>query len=295
MIKIQVPATTANIGPGFDCFGIALNLYNTFYFEEQTSGISIDGCPDKYKNKDNLILTSFITTLEKLNTKFNGIKIKIDSKIPISSGLGSSSSCILAGVMAANALSNGNLTTDDILNIATSIEGHPDNLTPALLGGFTVSTVREKVYYKKFDIAENLNFISMTPNFNLETTTSRLILPKDVTFKDAVYNINTASFVLLAFVTKEYSLLKNFCSDRLHEPYRSNLIPDFNKIKSFCNEMDFLATYLSGAGPTIMSISNKDTVDFTSKLKLYLDKLDNEWNVNILKCNNTGTKITYLK
>ncbi|MGL5694870.1 MAG: homoserine kinase, partial [Peptostreptococcaceae bacterium] len=136
MLEIIVPATSANIGPGFDTLGLALNLYNKFYFTEIDNGLEITGCEDSYKNENNLIYTSMLYFYNKVNTKKkpSNIKIHIESNIPVSRGLGSSATCIIAGIVAANILSESYLSKDILLNIATQIEGHPDNVAPALLG-----------------------------------------------------------------------------------------------------------------------------------------------------------------
>lgn len=135
MLEIIVPATSANIGPGFDCLGIALNIYNKFYVEEIESGLEIEGCEDAYKNENNLVYTSMKYFFDRVKPEKipAGIKIKIQSEVPICRGLGSSASCIVAGVIAANALSGANLDKNQLLNIASEIEGHPDNVAPAIL------------------------------------------------------------------------------------------------------------------------------------------------------------------
>ena len=159
MIKIRVPATTANLGSGFDSLGIALNLYNIFSFEETPGGLEIIGKLDYEKAKNNLVYRSMLKTFEIIGYKAKGIRINIETNIPVSRGLGSSSTCILGGVMGANEIAKSPLSIDEVFKLATRIEGHPDNIGPALFGGLISSLMEDDfVYYNKIDIAKGLKF-----------------------------------------------------------------------------------------------------------------------------------------
>ena len=153
MIKVTTPATTANIGPGFDALGLALKLYNEYTFEEIERGLVIEGCPDIYKNKRNLVYKSFVATAEKLGKKVDGLKISMKINIPVSRGLGSSSACIVGGVYGANAFYKGGLTKEEMYELAVKIEGHPDNISPCVYGGLTASLIENgRPYTIKYDI-----------------------------------------------------------------------------------------------------------------------------------------------
>lgn len=291
MIKIKIPATSANIGPGFDCLGIALNLYNIFYIDEIESGFILENCFDEFNNENNLMLTTIIKFFNKVGYKYKGIKIIYDTNIPIGVGLGSSSTCILAGVIAANEISNANLSLDKLLNFAVEIEGHSDNITPALYGGLTVSTFKDNVYYKKFNIDYPIKFYSIIPNFTLSTKASRALLPTSVSFKDTSFNISATSLVLASLVTGDLNLLKHSSDDKIHEDYRIPLIPDYNKIKNEAFTLGAVSVYLSGSGPTIMCIVDIDNRDFHKKMTNFINKLTNIWAIKELYVCNKGTEI----
>ena len=279
MVKVRVPATTANIGSGFDCMGIALNLYNNFYIEEIEEGLIIEGCDEKYKNKDNLIYTSMLECFKKANYKYKGVKITIDAQIPESRGLGSSASCILGGVIGANELMGKPFSNEEILKLATDIEGHPDNISPALLGSAVVSILDdEKVYYNKIKIASELKFCALVPDFTLSTEKSRAILPQTISYKDAIFNIGRVATMVAALNNGDLELINIGCQDKLHERYRGELIEDYFDIVSECKKYS-VATFLSGAGPTIMNILRFDDNSFKADINSYLEKLKNKWSV----------------
>lgn len=292
MFEVKVPATSANMGPGFDCLGVALNMYNRYFFEEIEEGLVIEGCDDKFKNEDNLIYVSMKKCFEKTGYKCSGVKIVIESEIPVSRGLGSSAACIVAGVVAANEISGRVLSQKEMLEIATEIEGHPDNVAPALLGGIIVSALEDDmVLYSKIELKKDIDFCALIPEFTLSTEAARAVLPSMIDYKQGVYNIGRVSLMISALNNGELDLLKYACRDSLHEDYRAKLIHDFYEIKSKCNEFGSLAVFLSGAGPTIMVMLKKDDVEFYEKIKTYLTTLKYKWNVVPLKIDNQGTVV----
>ncbi|MCR2044179.1 homoserine kinase [Anaerosalibacter massiliensis] len=289
MIKVKVPATSANLGPGFDTLGLALNLYNTFSFKEIPKGLEIEGCDNYYANEKNLVYTSMLKTFNKIGYETKGIRIEMDTDIPISRGLGSSAACILGGVMGANELAKASLSKDEILEIATEIEGHPDNIAPALFGGLVVSVMEDKnIYYNKIDIASEIKFVALIPDFTLSTTKSREVLPSTFNNKDAIYNIGRVSLLLSALSNGRFDLLKISLRDKVHQPYRKKLIPKVDEILNKCYELGSLGVYLSGAGPTIMAIVKKDDMNFTKRIKDYLNSINYNWNVKELDLDLSG-------
>lgn len=292
MIKVRVPATSANIGPGFDTLGLALDLYNTYIFEEIPLGLEIRGCEEKYKNINNLVYTSMIKTFDHIGYKFKGIRIHMDSNIPVSRGLGSSAACILGGVMGANELAGGPLSKEEILKIATDIEGHPDNIAPALFGGLIVSVMEDnQVLYNPVDVAKGIKFVLLIPDFILSTSEARGVLPSEVSYKDAVYNVSRVSLLLSALSNGRFDLLKYATKDSLHQPYRGNLIPHFDEIIKTCDELGALGVYLSGAGPTIMAIIENEDNGFIRKIQDYLDSANLSWQVKELNLDLKGAII----
>ncbi|WP_297632471.1 homoserine kinase [uncultured Clostridium sp.] len=253
MIRLRVPATSANMGPGFDCMGVALNLYNEFEFEEIKSGLKFEGFEEEFCNKNNIVYKAMMEVFKRTHYPFNGLKIKlVKNNIPIARGLGSSSSCIVAGIYGANYISKKKLTEEELLDLAVDIEGHPDNVAPAILGGIVIAIrCEKKVIYEKIENKKKLEFISVIPDFKLETEEVRSILPKKLTYEDSVYNIGRATLLAIGLNNGNTDVLREACKDRLHEPYRNSLIKGIDLIKKEAYNSGALASYLSGAGPTI--------------------------------------------
>ncbi|WFA08422.1 homoserine kinase [Tissierella sp. Yu-01] len=292
MIKVRVPATSANMGPGFDSIGIALSLYNTFTFEEIPRGVEIISYDERFNNEDNLVYLSMIKTMEKVGHKVGGIRITIESEIPVSRGLGSSAACIIGGVLGANELADSPLTKDEILKIATNIEGHPDNVAPALFGGLVTSIMEGKeILHNQISVAKGLEFVALIPDLTLSTSRARSVLPKKIKYEDAVFNVSRVALMISALSNGDFQLLKYGLQDRLHQPYRSKLIPDFNMIMDICIENDSLGTFLSGAGPTVMALTNDFDGDFTNRLQKKLNNLRNKWTIKELKIDQQGSVI----
>ena len=296
MIEVKVPATSANIGPGFDALGLALNLYNSFIFEEIPEGLEIIGCDDSFINSDNLVYTSMLKTFNKIGYKVKGIKITMNTSIPVSRGLGSSAACILGGVIGANELAGSSLSKDEILNIATEIEGHPDNIAPALYGGIVVSIMeKNKVYFNKVNAAKGIKFVALIPDFTLSTKEARNVLPTIVSYKDAVYNISRVSILISALSNGRFDLLEYAVKDVLHQPYRGKLIPYFNDILNISNTLGALGIYLSGAGPTIIAMIDNDDSIYTIGIRDYLKSIDLNWEIKELELDLTGATIQHNK
>ena len=292
MIKIKVPCSSANFGPGFDSIGVALNLYNTFSICEIESGLIIDGCPLEFQTADNIVYKAMEIVFKKVNYIPSGIKILIESDIPISKGLGSSSSCIIGGMVAANYLSGNKLSKEDLINLATKMEGHPDNVIPCFLGGFIVSFFDgEKTYYEKIPFESKIKFFAMYPNFNLSTKKSRNVLPKQLDFKFAMSNIAASSFLVASIANNNLNNIKHSMKNVIHENFRENLIPNFLEIKNKALELNALGVYLSGAGPTIMAITSQDNLDFKNSMDSFFESLENDWTIKELSICTNGTTI----
>lgn len=289
-VVLRVPATTANMGPGFDCVGCALSLYNTVSFEKH-DGILIDGCPEEFRTPDNLTIVAFKKAMEYMGLTFEGIKATIDAAIPMSRGLGSSAALIVAGVMAANLLYDGNLQNNEIIDIATEVEGHPDNIAPAVLGGLTASFLEDgKSHNVKYDIHGKWNFVAAIPDFKLSTAKARSVLPETVLRNDAVFNISRVAVGLKAFEIGDENILKASLGDKLHQPYRKSLISEYETVEKIAKELRATAFYISGAGPTLMCISTDE--DFKSQLKHRIsEECEIEWTVLPLEVDNQGVTV----
>ena len=260
-VTIRVPATTANLGPGFDAFGCALNLYTDVTFEETDAGLEITGCDEAYTGPDNMAYTSYCAVLASLSEEIRGVKIHIESQIPICRGLGSSAALLVAGAMGANVLRGNKLSTQGLLNITNAMEGHPDNLAPAFYGGLTASMVDNGLPVTvNFPLHPDWEFLALIPDFDLPTPLARSVLPKDVTRADAIYNIAHGAMVLKALELGDEKLLRNAMQDRLHQNYRRSLITDYDQIEALVRTTG-AAFCLSGAGPTLLCVTLDEKLD----------------------------------
>lgn len=293
MIKIKVPATSANMGPGFDCLGVALDLYNYYEFEEIDEGLEIEGCEECFRNESNLIYVSMQKCFEVIRYTPGGVRIKINSDIPISRGLGSSAACIVAGVAAANELAGNSLSKERLLEIANEIEGHPDNVAPALMGGMVAAVQDEgKVYFDKVKFSDNLRFCAFIPDFTLSTKESRAVLPTSLTYSEAVFNISRAALLVTALSNGSHELIRYACEDALHQPYRGKLIPGYDEIIEKSKDLGCIGAFLSGAGSTIMAIMPKENETFSVQMEEFVKSLCNKWTIKELNVDNQGTVIS---
>ena len=295
MIKVRVPATSANLGPGFDSLGIALNIYNEYEFElKESKGLFFEGFEEEFQNEDNIIFMAIKKVFDKYDFKFNGIRIKIIKQdIPISRGLGSSSSCIVAGLIGAFALMNMEINRDEILSLAVDIEGHPDNVCPAIFGGLvsTIMVDNKKPLYNCVEVKDGVKFIALIPRFKLSTEKARAILPKEVPFRDCIYNIGRAALLISCFSNGNYALLKEATKDRIHERFRSKLIDNFDKVYNKSLELGALSCFLSGAGPTLMAIVDNKDISFVGNFTNFMKEQNINWDIKELKIDKHGAKI----
>ena len=291
MLRIRIPASTANLGSGFDSLGIALNLYN--YIEIGAApGCDISSADGSEipTGEDNLIFLSAKKVYEKAGLPFRGLKIIEENNVPFARGLGSSSACIVGGVFGANEILGRPFTKDELLDIAAEIEGHPDNVSPALLGGFTANAMDGKnVRYVKAEVPENLVFAAFVPPFELKTADARAVMPKEVSVKDSVFNLSRSALITASFLSGKYENLKLGCEDKLHQPFRLPLIPGGEKIIEESYRKGALAAYISGAGSTMMAIFDCGNEKAEEIAKEILSSADfNGWKYFILNADNSG-------
>ena len=275
-VTIRVPATTANLGPGFDAFGCALSLYTDVTFEETDCGLEITGCDEEFTGPDNLAYTAYCAVLNTMSEEIRGVKIHIDAHIPICRGLGSSAALLVAGAMGANVLRGNKLSTQGLLNITNAMEGHPDNLAPAFFGGLTASMVDGGLpVCVSFPLHPDWEFLALVPEFNLSTSLARSVLPQQISRADAIYNIAHGALVLKALEVGDEKLLRSAMQDRLHQDYRKSLIPDFDKIQALVRTTG-AGFCLSGAGPTLLCITRNPGLE--EKLSRKLDTItQHQW------------------
>ena len=283
MLEIIVKATTANLGPGFDCLGLALDMENRIIIKEAEGD---------FKDKKNLIYLSIKKIYDLAGKIMPDIQIEQQIGIPICRGLGSSAACIAAGCTAGNKMSNAGFSINELIKIATEIEGHPDNVVPAFLGGFTVSSMEnDDVIYFHGKAYEGFKFAVMYPEFTLSTSEARGVLPQNIPFKDGVYNTSKASLLTAAMITGNGELLKYACKDKMHQPYRQKLIPGFNEITDKAHNLGALAHFLSGAGPTIIAILPVDDNSFENPMREFINTLNGGWTIEIVKASDMGVQM----
>lgn len=293
MIRIRVPATSANMGSGFDSLGIAFDLYNEYEISEIDTGLVFEGIPEEFCNTENIIYEAMIKCFAKGNYKVKGLKIKvIKQDIPISRGLGSSSSCVVAGILGANYIMGNKFTKDELFNIGVEMEGHPDNVAPSMFGEMVVAIMDNGMsVYNKIHVKPGISFIALIPDFKLSTKEAREVLPKEISLKQGVYNIGRAALMVSCFVSGNYDLLRYACDDELHQNYRSKLINHYDEVYKKCYNSGAIGCFLSGAGPTIMTMIKDEDKNFLPSIKKYLENNNINWDAIELKIDNYGAVI----
>lgn len=264
-ITIRIPATSANLGPGFDSLGLALDLWNETIFTlaiEYSVQVHGEGRERISAGENNLIIRSAQRLAELVGKRLPPFHVDCVNRIPLSSGLGSSAAAKLTGLLGANALLGKPLSKTEILDLATELEGHPDNVAPALLGGLVASMVQDgKVLAHRIHLEDNhdapIHITVVLPDFHLSTQQARAALPEQVTLKDAVHNISRSVLVTEAFRTGNLELLSKAMTDTLHQPYRLWLIPGGREAMDAAKESGASAAAISGAGPSIIAFSAK--------------------------------------
>lgn len=260
-VRVRVPATSANLGPGFDVLGLALGLHNELELSLADTGLQLEVEGEGAERLrglggQNLAVRAITGTLERLGVRPEGIRVRMRNRIPLSRGLGSSSAAVLGGVMAAAAAAGADLSPGVLLDLALPLEGHPDNITPALLGGLTVAAlVGERVQSVRLPVPEGLTAVAVIPEFSLATSKARQALPLTVPRGDAVFNVGRVALFLAAMQTGRLELLREAARDRLHQPYRAPLVPGMQEVLAEGERAGALACFLSGAGPTLLALT----------------------------------------
>lgn len=261
-VRVRVPATTANLGPGFDCLSLALDLWNEAEFRFEGEGVCMEihgeGAEVLSQKPDNLILTAFYRLLRQVGAPApRGLRLCVHNAIPVGSGLGSSASAVVAGLLAARTWSGVEIPLEQLVELAVSLEGHADNASAALYGGLTVSVNTSSGWLvERFEIAP-LQVVVVLPQINLSTRSARLILPALLEHRDAVFNIGRSVLVTEALRTGDLDLLGRVMEDRLHQPYRLPLIPGAQDAMRAAREAGAAAVALSGAGPSLIAFPNQ--------------------------------------
>jgi len=275
-IHVKVPATTANLGPGFDALGLALNLWNEAEFActgDSSIIVTVKGEGEKRlpKNADNAIAQAALMIYDLAGKSCPGLHIDCLNRVPLGSGMGSSSAAMLTGMLGANGLLDNPFTNEEILKLAIEIEGHPDNVAPAMLGGLVASIVhKERVISMRLPTKANHGPIHATivlPDFDFPTSQARAILPKEISRPDAIYNLSRVVLVTEALRTGNMELLGIAMKDSLHQPYRLKLIPGAINALEAGKKSGASAIALSGAGPSLIAFTAKEDAAIGAAMK----------------------------
>ncbi len=298
MIKLRVPASSANMGAGFDTLGVAVALYNRMAIEEIPEGLEVINKNTQSfipKDGNNLIYRAMLNLFDHVGYTPKGYRIEQNSQIPMTRGLGSSSACIVGGMLAANIISGRKLTYNEIIHLAAKMEGHPDNVGPAMFGGFCVSlTDGDKTIIKSTKLENHIRFAVIVPDFFVATKKSRGVLPSKVDLKDAVYNIGHASMFQAAMLSGDMDALKIGARDRLHQQYRKSYVEGMEDIFEKTYSLGSNATYLSGSGPTILSVLDGGYNKFKSGMQQYFKENSLKWKCMVLPIDNVGAVVSVI-
>lgn len=292
-IVVRVPATSANLGPGFDVLGIALSLYNTFEFDTLPSGLEITGCDPVYANEDNLTVRAWREVERRLGASPSGIRLHISADVPVARGLGSSAALLAAGVKAANHVHGGPLSDGELLDILTAMEGHPDNVAPALLGGLRASMMTDAgVFCTEYPVHPGLGFCALIPNFETMTHEARSVLPERVPFRDAVYDLSRFALLLRALETGDLVTLGAAMDDRLHQPYRKSLMREFDSVRAAALENGAAAFCISGSGSTLLAVVRvEEAEEFAGRMDRSLAESPCGWRAVALSVDRQGARV----
>ena len=309
-VSVKVPATSANIGPGFDCLGLALPIYNTITIEETVlpgTGIEINMMTedeeaidemifdDIPRDENNIVYKAVEMLYNSIGQEPSELKINIQSQIPITRGLGSSAAVVVGGLIAANKLLGSPADETALLSIATEVEGHPDNVAPAILGGFVLASQEDdgSIVYRKLNWPNEWDITVCIPDFELSTNIARSVLPENVPMQDAIFNAKHLAMLIEAVNTKDEKLMKTALHDKLHQPYREKLVPGMKEImEAFKHEDGVLGCVLSGAGPALLIISHKYDLDkIKSTVKEIWEPQSVKVDIRTLKVEQNGAEI----
>lgn len=257
-VTVRVPATSANLGVGFDVLGLALELDAAFVFEPADE-LLVTGCDGRFNTPDNLIWKSYLAACDKLGLSARPLHIHEDSPIPESGGLGSSSTCVVAGIVAAQVLAGLDIDRPFTLSLATRIEGHPDNVAPAVMGGLVSSYVDgEQTVTTRWPVAPSLRFVCLAPLYRVLTADARMALPSMVPMSSVSWQVGRCLAMVSALASGSAASIAACCHDRIHEPYRSPLIPDYGRLQDACLAAGAITFLISGSGAAMLAICDGD-------------------------------------
>lgn len=297
MIHIKIPATSANMGPGFDSIGVALELYNHLWVEAIPHGLKIEVKRlqeiEIPVDESNLIYQTMKYFYDQKGLVLPGVHLIQEDYIPMVRGLGSSAACIVGGLIAANELAGGPCDKEELAQMAAKLEGHPDNSNPAIFGSMVVGALdEEKMMHVRLALPQDLVFATMVPSFPVSTAKARGVLPDGYSRGEVVFNVSRGALLVASIMSGKLENLSMAMEDKIHQPYRSQLIPNMDEIFQKAKKYGALASYLSGAGSTLMAMVKKEQSEqFQKDMSAYLKTLPDHWQLTLLKADLEGAKV----
>lgn len=295
-ITVSVPASTANLGPGFDCLALALDLCNHIQIEPVNNGVKViiegEGADQLPKDASHLVLQTIQKVFDSYGRPLPGLIMKQTNRIPPASGLGSSSAAILSGTLAANALLGNDLDVPQILRFVSEFEDHLDNAAAALLGGLTIVAQEEGEIITHQVPIPYLKVVVILPELNLKTSQMRQVLPEKIALQDAVFNMSRLALTVQAMQVGNFGLMGRSMKDRLHQPYRTPLIPGYKEVERAAYEAGAAAVTLSGAGPAIVAFTEQDHEVIADRMVHAFQARGVKARTFILPVNHTGAIVT---
>jgi homoserine kinase len=294
-IKIYIPATTANLGPGFDCLGMALDIWNEIdvsLSNELDISVIGEGAGSIKLDESNLVYTAAQTVFEEIGRSIPPLSIKCFNRIPLARGLGSSAAAIVGGLLAANSLSGDQLSEHQLLNIASHIEGHGDNVAPALLGGCRIVVQSEdKILTSSIHIPEELMAVVFIPNMQMPTKEARDILDKTIPIEDVIFNLSRVSLLINSLSTGQMDDLMVATEDRIHQPKRSKIFPAMKYVFRAAQNAGALGVFLSGGGSSIMALANSRFMTIGYEMLDAADKIGIPGEIKVINPTALGAQI----
>lgn len=296
-VIVTVPGTTSNVGPGFDCLGAALTLYNRFQFTRAESGLQIDVTGAEADrvvlDESNLAYKSFLKFFDHIGKPVPGLHLSIELQVPLSRGLGSSATAIVGGLVGANVLAGSPLTQEQVMELAIAIEGHPDNVVPALLGGCRLAAESDGEWtICELPCHPDIAFVLGVPDFEVSTAEARRVLPQEYSRADAIFNMAHLGLLVRALETGNADWLRSALKDRIHQPYRKSLMHGFDAVREGAIAAGAYELVISGAGPTLLAIAHPSQgVPIAQAMQAAWATQSIQSEVKVLKIDSTGTQI----
>lgn len=293
-VEVRVPATTANLGPGFDCLGMALDIWNTVRLETGGSGVTVtgEGEGSLCLGRDNLVFQAAARLFRAIGEPMPQLRLACENAVPLGRGLGSSSAAVVGGLVAANALCENPLLQDEVLALAVEMEGHPDNVTPALLGGCQIVVQDgDKLVTSAVPLARDLWAVLYIPSQQMPTQQARGLLGPTVSRAEAVFNMGRAALLVNALSTGDVSLLRTATQDRLHQPARGVLFPAMSRVIRAALDAGAAGAFLSGAGSTILALTVDREMTVGYEMADMADKAGVPGDVKVTKVSAMGAHV----